>query len=432
MARAPLGGRLAGTRRRSALLQRVEPAGGDDRVGPMARSMPLAGLLWLGLACAPAAPTVAPVDAAPGAAPRRVEAHAGAPGPAAARPTPPSEVPAQAEGVGAGPEPAPVEPVPAEPAPAALELAPGGPALEITRRVRTGAQPKSVTVSPDGTRLYVCNFGLSGRRNVGVYDAHTLERVGYVSFPGNAAETAVSADGAVLYASNFSRGVVEIVDAASLRVLHEVKVGHNPKWMVVDEARGLLYVSNWSSRTVSAVDLAERRVDHTLRTGRRPRGMALMRDGTLLVGAMWDHRVQVYAPGSTRPDREFDACENPRHLVLSPDQARLYVSCSGDRLVRWFDPLTGQVLGQAPTGLNPRTIDLSGDGRTIAVADFSGSTISVIDLEAMLHRTHAVARSNQIVGLAIAPAEPGDAGLRILATSWLTNELLELRPAAGS
>jgi hypothetical protein len=51
----------------------------------------------------------------------------------------------------------------------------------------------------------------------------------------------------------------------------------------------------------------------------------------------------------------------------------------------------------------------------------------VVDLEAMLHRTHAVARTNQIVGLAIAPGEP----LRIFATSWLTNELLELRPRDG-
>lgn len=349
-----------------------------------------------------------------------------------AEPLPPHAAPPEATPLEPAP-PAPTPPAPTPPAPP-TEVSPGGPALEITRRVRTGAQPKSVTVSPDGTRLYVCNFGHSGRRNVSVYDAQTLERVGYVHFPGNAAELAVAADGATLYASNFARGVIEVIDAGTLEVTAEVKVGHNPKFMVIDEARGLLYVSNWSTRTVSAVDLAARRVDHTLHTGRRPRGMALLADGTLLVGAMWDHRVQVYAPGSTRPDREFDACENPRHLVLSPDQARLYVSCSGDRLVRWFDPATGEVLGEAPTGLNPRTLDVSRDGRWVAVADFSGSTISVVDLQAMLHRTHAVARSNQIVGLAIAPQGPPAAPrpLRVFATSWLTNELLELQPAAGS
>lgn len=325
--------------------------------------------------------------------------------------------------------PAPVEPAPVEPAPEPepTVMGPGGPALEITRRVRTGVQPKSVTVSPDGSRLYVCNFGLSGRRNVGVYDAQTLERVGYVDFPGNAAEATVSTDGATLYVSNFARAVIEVVDAETLEVRHEVKVGNNPKFMVVDDARGLLYVSNWSSRTVSSVDLGAARVDHTLHTGRRPRGMALLDDGTLLVGAMWDHRVQVFEAGSTRPDREFETCENPRHLMLSPDQTRLYVSCSGDRLLRWFDPRTGEVLGDAPTGLNPRTIDVSGDGRFVAIADFSGSTVSVVDVQAMLHRTHAVARSNQIVGLAIAPEGP----LRIFATSWLTNELLELRPDEG-
>ncbi len=389
----------------------------------MARSSALVGLASLWLGCAP------PMRGAASSAPEPVLAERttpGAPDPTSTPPVDPAgeAAPHEPAAVGAALPPEAVLP-PAEPEPMPTEVSEGGVVLEITRRVRTGAQPKSVTVSPDGTRLYVCNFGHSGRRNVSVYDAHTLERVGYVHFPGNAAEVAVSADGATLYAANFARNVIEVIDAGTLRVLHEVAVGHNPKFMVIDEARGLLYVSNWSSHTVSAVDLAAQQVDHVLRTGRRPRGMALLPDGTLLVAAMWGHRVQAYAPGSTRPDREFAACENPRHLVLSPDHARLYVSCSGDRLLRWFDPLTGEPLGEAPTGRNPRTIDISRDGRVVAIADFDSSTVSVVDLPAMLHRTHAVAKSRQIVGLAIAPDEP----LRIFATSWLGNELIELRPS---
>lgn len=310
-----------------------------------------------------------------------------------------------------------------EPAP---PMHPGGPALEVTRRVRTGVQPKSVTLSPDGSRLFVCNFGLANHRNVFVYETEGLQQVGRIDFPGTAVEVAVSADGSTVYVSNFGRSVIEIVDATTLEVRAEVEVDSNPKWMVIDEPRHTLYVSNWSSRSVSAVDLRANEAVRRLHTGRRPRGMALLGDGTLLVGAMWDHRVQVYAPGSTRPDREFEACQNPRHLVLSPDEQRLYVSCSGDRLLRWFDPRTGEVLGEAPTGLNPRTIDISGDGRWVAIADFTGSTVTVVDTVAMEHRTHELPRTKQIVGLAVAPGE----SLRVYATSWLTNQLLELRPAA--
>jgi len=300
----------------------------------------------------------------------------------------------------------------------------GGPTLEITRRVRTGVQPKSIAMSPSGDRMYVCNFGLAGRRNVYVYDTTTLEKVGRIDFPGNAAEATVSPDGATVYVSNFGRSRIEVVDAATLEVTQQITVGSNPKFMVIDPERRLLYVSNWSSRSVSAVDLAAGRVDHTLRTGRHPRGLALLDDGTLLVGAMWDHVVQVYAPGSTRPDLEFDACENPRHLMLSPDQSRLYVSCSGDRLLRWFDPRTGEVLGEAPTGLNPRTIGVGPAGRFVAIADFSGSTVTLVDLVDGHYRTHELPRTNQIVGLAVAPHDP----LRVFVTSWLTNQLLELRP----
>lgn len=320
---------------------------------------------------------------------------------------------------------APVAPLP--PIPIADPTQPpteGGPMLEVVARVRTGIQPKSVTVSPDGTRLFVANFGIADRRNVGVHDAQTLALIGHISFPGNATETAISRDGARLFVSNFHRGVVEIVDTATLAVTGEVKVGSNPKFIVVDEAHEMLFVSNWSSRTVSAVDLSTGTVTRTLRTGRRPRGLAVLGDGTLLVGAMWDDRVQVYGGEGTKPARQFDACEKPRHLILSPDGARLYVSCSGDEELRWFDPSTGKRLGSVPTGSNPRTIAISDDGRHVAVADFSGSTVSLFDTQQMVHRTNPVVGSDEIVGLAIAPGDD----LTIYATSWGTHELIELRP----
>lgn len=382
--------------------------------------------LGLTLGCARAPSLAAPTSSPDPAAPASTAAPSAAVSPSSVPQVERSEI-GEAPSREAAADPAiEAQPEPAEPP--RVTMHPGGPELEITRRVRTGVQPKSVTLSPDGSRLYVCNFGLANHRNVYAYETEGLQQVGRIDFPGNAVEVATSSDGQTLYVSNFGRGVIEIVDAQTLEVTAEVEVDNNPKWMVVDEVRRMLYVSNWSSRSVSAVDLQERAAVRRLHTGRRPRGMALLEDGTLLVGAMWDHRVQAYSPGSTRPDHQFEACENPRHLVLSPDQRRLYVSCSGDRLLRWFDPRTGEVLGEAPTGLNPRTIDISRDGRWVAIADFSGSTVTVVDTVEMTHRTHELPRTKQIVGLAVAPGE----ALTVYATSWLTNQLLELRPAEGA
>lgn len=383
------------------------------------RSAPLVAILLVACRATPAA--VVPVEGptpTPAAAPAPAVGATSAPAPAIGATSAP------AEPVGDAAQALPD----AEPVASATPRTPsvGGPTLEIVARVRTGIQPKSVSVSPDGARLFVANFGIADRRNVGVHDAQTLALIGHVHFPGNATETALSRDGKSLFVSNFHRGMVEIVDASTLEVTGEVKVGSNPKFIVVDEARETLFVSNWSSRTVSAVDLGTRTVARTLRTGRRPRGMAVLGDGTLLVGAMWDDRVQAYGGAQTKPGRQFDACEKPRHLVLSPDGTRLYVSCSGDEELRWFDPATGELLGRVPTGSNPRTIAISDDGRHVAVADFSGSTVSLLDTIELVHRTNAVPGSDQIVGLAIAPGQ----ALRIYATSWGTHELIELRPSA--
>jgi len=97
-------------------------------------------------------------------------------------------------------------------------------ALTVATRVKTGVQPKSVTVSPDGAQLWVCNFGFSGRKNVYVYDADTLERIAMVEFEGNAVETAFAHDGSRAYVSNFSRGMLEIIDPSDYQVLDEIEV----------------------------------------------------------------------------------------------------------------------------------------------------------------------------------------------------------------
>lgn len=303
----------------------------------------------------------------------------------------------------------------------------GGPALEVTHRIRTGVQPKSVAVSPDGTRVVVCNMGPLDRDNVHVLDARTLERIGVVEFPGNAVEAAFTHDSRTLFVSNFRRHVVEIIDLATLELLGEVRVGLHPKFMVVSPDDRTLYVANYFDRTVSVVDLATRTEVRRLSTLRHPRGMAIRPDGTLLAAAFHGDVVHVFSEGAAEERERWEMCELPRHLVLSPDAATLYVTCSMGH-IGFYEATTGARLGLAPTGRNPRSIDINGDGRWIGVANFSSHDVTLIDTVERRHRTHEVPGAHRIVGLAM------DRGPRprIFATSWDTAELYVLaEPAAG-
>ena len=350
-----------------------------------------------------------------------------------------------AAGPGAGsPSPAPIAAAPAAPTPPEppaptpphrAERFVDDPALtlEVRARIKTGVLPKSVHVSPDGRQLWVCNFGYSGRRNVYVYDTATLARIGVVEFEGNAVEVGFAHAGGHAYVSNFARGTLEIVDTRSFEVVDEVRrVGQYPKVVAVapDDAR--VYVANWGTGDVAVVDPAAGRVVAKLDVGRRPRGMAVDADGTVYVNAMWDHRVQVFdprapdTPEATRPASPrstIDTCQFPRHAVLdgSGPEPALFVTCSGDDRLRWHG-LDGRVLGEVEVGDNPRSFGLSDDGQWSAVANFDASSVTLVDLAGGRLHTTEIPDTDRIVGLAVAHGP----ALRVFATSWGDNQLIEL------
>lgn len=294
----------------------------------------------------------------------------------------------------------------------------GGPRLRVAAVAETGVLPKSVEVSPDGAHVVVCNFGRPDSENVWVYDADTLERVGTVSFPGNAVESAFSEDGRTLFVSNFRRHVVEEIDFATLRVRRELEVGSHPKTIVVDGRT--LYVANYFDHSVSVVDLDEGREVRRLTTGERPRGMGLLADGTLLTAAFSDDLIHVFAGGQERG--RLEVCRYPRDILPSPDRHTFFVTCSLGHIGFYRPEDHGRPFGIASTGRNPRSIDVSADGRWIGVANFGSSDVSLIDTAQHTHRRHEVPGANRLVGLAMHPGP----GLRVYTTSWDTGELFML------
>jgi DNA-binding beta-propeller fold protein YncE len=313
----------------------------------------------------------------------------------------------------------------------------GGPTLAMVARARTGIQPKSVNVSPDGSRVITCNFGRPDAHSVSFFDAYTLEAVGEASFAGNAVESVFRRDGSRLYVSNFRRHVVEVLDPSecyraspeapcALSPIQEIPVGQNPKFMALSPDETLLYVANYTGRSVSVVDLTSGVELRRLRTERHPRGMVVRPDGTLLVAAFHGDVIHVFPPGASEESTRWESCALPRHLLLSPDAATLYVTCSMGT-VGFYDAAGGERLGLAPVGRNPRSIAIGGDGRYVGAANFSSHDVSVVDTVARTHRTYEVEGAHGVVGLALHPGP----GVRLYATSWDTNEVLMLTDEAA-
>jgi YVTN family beta-propeller protein len=139
-------------------------------------------------------------------------------------------------------------------------------------------------------------------------------------------------------------GTVTRVDVTAGRVTHAVTVGRHPTALAWDEPRARLYVADGNADTVSVVDT-------------RANALAA--------------RIPI------APFRERKIGLAPTAFALAPDGRTLYVALGGANAVAVYDVSAtdagaARFLGLSPTGWYPSSLDVSPDGRHLAVGALLG------------------------------------------------------------
>lgn len=142
-----------------------------------------------------------------------------------------------------------------------------------------------------------------------------------------------------------ARGTVMRVDVHAGVVTHSVTVGLHPTGLAWDQLHERLYVANGNSDSVSVIDTRR----------------------NVLLGAI-----------AIAPFRERKIGLAPTAVALSPDAATLFVSLGGINAVAMYalrndaSPSLATLKGLIPTGWYPSSLDVSADGRTLAVGTLFG------------------------------------------------------------
>jgi YVTN family beta-propeller protein len=246
--------------------------------------------------------------------------------------------------------------------------------------------------------------------------------------PGVVVESVLSSDGKTLYASNFTRDTVQVVDVATHHVKRELEAGAHPKILVLSRDEKTLFAANWSGDSVTmfdlGVDVPKGKIVRTLPVGLHPRGMALTSRGVLYVanfdGASIDVFDGLFASPASAHTYRLAVCRIPRHLALSPDEKTLYISCYHDSEIDALDVETEVVTHRVPVGTNPKSIEVSRDGRFVYSADYGEDAhgVSVLDTTDWTARTFSVPGMDRGSGIAIAAD-----GVRALVTGWYDNHV---------
>jgi YVTN family beta-propeller protein len=291
--------------------------------------------------------------------------------------------PAVARKPGAGGRRAAIVPLPANDAVAILDATTG----ELIGNVALGVLPVAAVISEDGATAWVTTFGgekpKNGQRSATQCCDPRAERV------------RIDARGVA------ERGSVARIDVKGGRVVVEIATGLHPTGLAWDQARQLLYVANGNSDSVSVIDTRRNRVVATI---------------------------------AVAPFRERRVGLAPTAVALAPNARTLFVALGGANAVAMYDVSaqqagtgTARLRGLVPTGWYPSSLDVSADGKYLAVGTLlgvgSGTGATGGSPGKSGRYVHAVRGSVNVVPV------PTDAQLGAYTTSVAQNNRLTLRTA---
>jgi DNA-binding beta-propeller fold protein YncE len=266
-------------------------------------------------------------------------------------------------------------------------------------------------------------------------------------FKGKPVESAFTHGGRYLWVSYYRRdydrdgvlpAAVAIVDTATDRIVRVMHTGPIAKFLAVSPDGRTLAVIHWGDNTVGLIDVSAaqpkdfrhageivvgtrlplptgRHVDRDRYCGFCLRGAVFTADGRhLLVGRMGGGGIAVLDVAARKHIGTVQGMRpTPRHLVLSPDGARLYVGSNVGGYVSVYRTAdlvaaaqahraTLAPLIEARTGSGTRTLALAPDGLTLYAAVNRESQIVALEAATLAQRLE-IAVDSFPVGLAVSP-----------------------------
>ena len=284
--------------------------------------------------------------------------------------------------------------------------------MVLLKTVNGNISPKSVLASDSGL---ISAHNMMYRHSVTIYDANKAELIATVpdtvvlsdfgfskysgSYKGAPVEGAFSSDGKFLYFTNYSMygkgftkeghdtcspasgydtSFLSRVNLESKKIDAVYPVGSVPKVVQVSPDNKYVLVSNWCSYTVTVISVESGKTVKSIKIGRYPRGIAITSDSRYAyvaeMGGSHIHRINL---------QDFTKVlipigSNPRAVVLSPDETKLYVTMNVSGKVQAWDLLANKTFKSVKTGEAARSLDISSDGSSLFVVNFNSDTVSKV------------------------------------------------------
>ena len=284
--------------------------------------------------------------------------------------------------------------------------------MVLVKTISGDISPKSVLASNNGL---VSAHNMMYRHSVTIYDANKAEIIatvpdsvnladfGYKKYSGlyrgAPVEGAFSPDGKYLYftnyamygkgfnkeghdtcspASGYDNSFVSRIDLSTKKIDAVYPVGSVPKVVKVTPDNRYILVSNWCSYTLTVISIESGKTVKSIKIGRYPRGIAVSNDSRFAyvaeMGGSNIHRINL----TDFTDSLIPVGSNPRAIVLSPDESKMYITMNLSGRVQAWDLVAKKTIKSVKTGEAARSLAISSDGTALFVVNFFSDTVSKV------------------------------------------------------
>ena len=296
------------------------------------------------------------------------------------------------------------------------------PPFHIGATIEVGAAPHGIRFSTDGDTAYVA---LSGDGQIAVVDLTGPAVVARWDAGETPLDLVRLEDGWLV--SQFRDSTLIRLDAAGRPLpdaTHTVSPG--PSLFAPGTVRGRTWITTEFSDRLWAIDTRTGTPTASHPTGDRPYPGDVMWDGShAFVPNLDAGTVSVIDLLNGETDASVEVCPGPPGGALTPDQVTYIVACGGSDEVALINTASFRVTGRV-SGVGPRpfSVAVPGDGRYAVVNNAGGSTVSVVDIEAL-----AVAQTIEVGAQPIVLRVHPD-GERVFVANEIAGTLVELIPGA--
>ena len=184
-----------------------------------------------------------------------------------------------------------------------------------------------------------------------------------------------------LYLTNYLDNTLRVVDTSDLSLIDTISTGQRPTSMAVAPDGRYLYISNYNDNTVSVVRAIDNTITATIEVGDGPTDLSFSHDAHLLyVANRTDGTLSVLDVEANSVIDTIDVDEKPYQLLTSPSGEYVYVAHYETGLLSTVATDSRQVINTVELEIiNPRGMVLSHANNRLYISSSGSGNVIAID-----------------------------------------------------